>query len=118
MIGCKDGRDAAHLAHAGFVVHAMDVSSASFEHLARYGVHTHCANPSEPWLFEDAYFDFVIDAHRFPGDLGKQGFYMQELRRVLRPGGCYLLSGASCRGELRGFDVVAENKKNKIMKKI
>jgi len=121
MVGCKDGSDAAHLAHAGFVVHAMDVSSASFKHLARYGVHTHGASPTEFWLFDNQSFDFVIDTCCFSKepDSSKREFYVGELRRVLRPGGHYVLSGASTEDGFNGFDVVAQDKeKTKIMKKI
>jgi hypothetical protein len=72
----------------------MDVSSANFTSIERYGVQAHCASPTEFWLFENGSFDSVMDAMCYRGepDPDRRAFYRSELKRVLKDGGYYLLS--------------------------
>ncbi|NYZ73644.1 class I SAM-dependent methyltransferase [Candidatus Micrarchaeota archaeon] len=116
MVRCGDGSDAAHLAHGGFAVHVMDISSAHFTSVERYGVRTHCASATEFWLFENGSFDSVMDVLCYRGepDPDKRAFYRSELKRVLKRGGYYLISLQSAPGareaaarEFAGFEIVA-----------
>jgi SAM-dependent methyltransferase len=115
FIGCEDGHDAAYLVQAGFEVHAMNISSAGFADIERHGVRTHCASPTEFWLFENGSFDSVIDLSSYSGepDPDKRSFYRSELSRVLRPDGHFLISIPETFGNIEkefggtGFVIVA-----------
>lgn len=103
--GCGAGRLARHLHnHASFELHGTDVDAAAAKwcrhHLGRYFQGNVYGKPLQ---YEDGTFDVVLAIAVFPHmNLKDQGFYMGELRRVVKPGGTLLLTlkGRDRRGEL------------------
>ncbi|MFO7627755.1 MAG: class I SAM-dependent methyltransferase [Candidatus Fermentibacteraceae bacterium] len=103
--GCGAGRLARHLHHhASFELHGTDVDAAAVkwcrQHLGRrFQKNVH----GKPLQYEDGTFDVVLAIAVFPHmNLKDQGFYMAEMKRVLKPGGSLLLTlkGPDRRSEL------------------
>ena len=94
-VGCGTGHDAARLARAGFDVTAVDVSAEAIGRARdRYGGEAHflVADVTAGLPAPDAAFDAVmanVSMHMFPWDVTRSAF--DEVARVLRPGGLFLL---------------------------
>lgn len=101
-IGCGTGRNSLYLAEQGFDVSSIDflpdvvqrlrIQSQS-RGLSSY-IHTYCANVTEVWPFDNDAFDIAIDTFCYKHQVTDEGkrIYRQELARVLRKGGFYLLT--------------------------
>ncbi len=94
-VGCGQGRLAGHLAQMGFVVFGTDTSTAMLEQ-ARQNVQgcefRECC--SIRLTYDDGTFDVAIAVTlltSIPFDL-EQRQIMNEIRRVLKPGGCLFIS--------------------------
>ncbi len=104
-LGCGRGRNSIFLAKQGFDVYSVDFVPELIEEL-RYQsemlglcnrVHTYTRSLTEPWIFASQMFDVVVDTFCYKHqveDVGKE-LYRQELARVMKPGGLYLLTLAS-----------------------
>jgi hypothetical protein len=77
---------AAHLSKLGFETHLVAGSLDGIEGLRLQGAHAHAQSLTGPLLFEDSFFDIVIDAEGHLPD--------HELRRVMAKG-AVALSGRS-----------------------
>jgi SAM-dependent methyltransferase len=115
-IGCGTGRNAIYLAQSGFEVHALDRSDDVLKDIDLHGVMPHCHSATDCWLFEDAFFDLAMDIFCYSeqADQARKAAYRDELRRVLKSGGYYLISVPSSPGakeaiakEFDGFEAVA-----------
>jgi ubiquinone/menaquinone biosynthesis C-methylase UbiE len=104
-IGCGKGRNVIWLAEQGADMHGLDFSSAAIaaakKRAAEAGAGKSAAflvqDVTEPWQLADNSFDFGIDCFATTDIESVEGrlFAMQEMRRVLKPGGyllAYLLS--------------------------
>lgn len=102
LIGSGDASTAVYLVRLGFEVHVMDEKTASQDLLESHGARFHNHPPCEPWLFEDGFFDFVIDEEaRHAGSGRREQVFPGELRRVLKPWG-YCLIGNEIRRMEKG----------------
>jgi SAM-dependent methyltransferase len=116
-VGCGKGRDSVFFAGNGFDVSAVDKSESVVEDLDLYGVQLFCHNAMEYWLFNDSEFDNVMDVlcYAEEKDESRRATYRDELSRVLRPGGHFLISVPAAFGKEKiekefsasGFSVVA-----------
>lgn len=91
-LGCGNGRNAIYFAREGFEVHAVDRSEDVLKDMDLHGVMPHCHSVTEYWLFEDSSFEVAMDFFCYCyQEEDKREFYRSELKRVLKPGGIYLL---------------------------
>lgn len=94
-LGCGVGRHALHLARLGFEVEAVDLAEAGVEELRRAaaedGLTVSAATaPMNELPFADAAFDYVLSFNViYHGDESIVRATLDEIRRVLRPGGVY-----------------------------
>ncbi len=109
-IGCGNGRNAIFFANEGFEVHAVDKSDEVLKDMDLHGVMPHCHSITDYWFFEDGFFDIAMDCFCYSeqADAGRKSFYRDQLSRVLKDGGYYLLcveesSGQALSGEFAGF---------------
>lgn len=115
-LGCGNGRNAVFFADNGFEVHAVDKSDEMLKDMDLHGVMPHCHSVTEYWLFEDGSFDLAMDIFCYSeqSEDEKKKFYRDELKRVLKGGGYYLLSVPASYTRTRiiqefsGFIIVAE----------
>lgn len=116
-LGCGNGRNAIFFARSGFEVHAVDKSDEVLKDIDLHGVMPHCHSVTEYWLFEDGFFDFAMDIFCYSeqADDERRAFYREELWRVLKDGGYYLLcvpadafSRAGMEKEFSGFIALSE----------
>lgn len=101
-IGCGMGRNALYLAALEFNVRAMDFVSEAIDLLAlrarerglQNRVRGYCHDVTTPWPFDDRSADVAVDTfcykHQVTDD--RKSVYRQELSRVLKPGGFFLLT--------------------------
>jgi len=93
--GCGAGRLARYLLHQrGLELHGTDVDAAAAG-WCRQNLGMDCRSnaPGSPLEYEDGTFDMVLAIAVFPHmNLKDQGFYLGELKRVLKPGGTLLLT--------------------------
>jgi SAM-dependent methyltransferase len=90
-IGGGHGRNAVFFAEKGFEVHCVDRDSVP--DLDLHGITSHSHDIKDFWHFENNYFDFALDVScysKFSG--GEKQNYRNELGRVLRSSGVFLLS--------------------------
>src|ERR1035437_2100578 len=100
-LGCGGGRDAIYLAQNGFIVTGIDVSSAAIEVATRRAQES---GASVTWLvgdvldlpFTNQAFDLVTDRACFHhiADSDRPG-YVQEVSKILKPGGFLVIRGSS-----------------------
>ena len=91
-LGCGNGRNALLFAK-DFEVHAIDKKDSILAPLAGHGIQTHCLDVTDFLLFEDDFFDLAMDIHCYDGqNEQRKENYRKEIRRVLKPGGYFLLS--------------------------
>jgi ubiquinone/menaquinone biosynthesis C-methylase UbiE len=101
-IGCGNGRNSVYLAQRGANVHALDFSTTALDRLQTLAsstrvsdsVHAYCASLVDRLPFRDGSFPVVIDSYVFCHFLaeGLKDHYLNELRRVAKPGGLVFLS--------------------------
>ena len=102
-IGCGMGRNSIFLAQQGFEVCSMDFVPESIRTLAHkinlFGLASRvipiCHDIAMPWPFKDETFDIATDTFCYTHDqanLETRSNYKNELRRVLKVGGFYLLT--------------------------
>ena len=84
-LGCRSGALTRHFLEGNSVV-GLDVDSAALEKAAALGIEPVRANVEEPLPFEDASFDVVVAGELFE-HLQFPDALVDEIRRVLRPGG-------------------------------
>ncbi len=96
VIGPPD--TAIHFAHAGFDVHFMAESRSGIQDLDLYGVQVYEQGIRDHWLFEDGFFDLVISSESL----------LEQIRRVLRPGG-YCLLESEC-AKFPGFRLISSHR--------
>ncbi len=114
-IGCGRGRNAAYFAEGGFEVHAVDRSDDVLKDIDLHGVMPHCHSVTDGWFFEDGFFDLAMDIFCYSEQPeGGRAKYREELMRVMKCGGYFLLAvpaeaGArdSLAREFSGFEIVA-----------
>ena len=104
-LGCGTGRNGLYLAERGFTVWAMDIVPALISQLRSKAeaagvsarLHAICASVCEPWPPDDGLAAVAIDTfcYKHLMDTGDRMAYRQQLERVLRPGGLFLLTLAS-----------------------
>lgn len=94
-IGCGNGRNAAVLAQKGFEVYGFDgipeailEAKDSVRHEERFIVYD---ATQAPWPYQDAYFDYAIDSNTFSSIVSNPLLYVQELARVIKPGGYFFI---------------------------
>jgi 2-polyprenyl-3-methyl-5-hydroxy-6-metoxy-1,4-benzoquinol methylase len=92
-VGCGEGRFAAELALAGAEVVGIDVAEEPLRRArARHPqLDVRLIDGNGPWELEDASFDVVWAGETIEHVADTSG-WCSEVRRVLRPGGCLLLS--------------------------
>lgn len=98
-IGCGLGRNAFYLARAGYDVHAFDIVPSAVEttqkmaNEAGLSVKTCLQSASESWKYEDGLFDAAIDICVFDNMVTAEmkKTYLEELFRVLKPGGYFCI---------------------------
>ncbi len=97
-LGCGKGRNAVHLAKHGFVVSCIDFLQSNIDFIKRhYNFETYCQDVSDRWQFPENNFDAIIDVfcYKHITDPLARLRYRDNLNRVLKPSGYYLLSLAS-----------------------
>jgi 2-polyprenyl-6-hydroxyphenyl methylase / 3-demethylubiquinone-9 3-methyltransferase len=92
-VGCGEGRFAMALADAGAQVVAIDVAEEPLRRARarRADLDVRLVEPEGPWPLEDASFD-VVWAGETIEHVANTAAWLSEVRRVLRSGGCLLLS--------------------------
>lgn len=88
-IGCGTGRNTAFLSKRGFQVVALDVALEPLRHIDA-GCHRMAATADFTLPFRDLAFDVVVDIYAFTFIANKR-LYMREVRRVLKPGGLFMV---------------------------
>jgi len=101
-VGCGNGRNSVYLAQRGCEVHSVDFSHAALSRLhllaARASVdrriHAYDASAFQPLPFRDSAFSLVVDSYLFCHfqEDGAKHLYLNEVYRVLRPGGVLFVS--------------------------
>lgn len=98
-VGCGKGRNAIYFKKNGFQVSCLDIVSENVRAVQEAGlsIDAKCHDLAHPFPFADKQFDYAIDIFCFKHlvDERAQQNYLQELKRVLKRGGLYLLSLAS-----------------------
>lgn len=100
-VGCGDGTTSRLLAEQGNQVRSIDVSQvalwAASQHLAGSSRDlTYEHGDGRKLQFPDESFDFVVSEHLVEHlSLDDMRIHLTEVRRVLQPGGCYLISTPS-----------------------
>jgi 2-polyprenyl-3-methyl-5-hydroxy-6-metoxy-1,4-benzoquinol methylase len=97
-VGCGQGWYACELAARGYLVDALDQSAEQIEQATRYAKARGCgvrfqAVDAARLPFPDATFDFAysINVIHHVTDPGSRAAVLQEIARVLRPGGLFFL---------------------------
>lgn len=94
-LGCGVGRHALHLARTGFETFAMDASESGLARVRALAAEQGLAVDARPGLmtqlpYEDASFDYVLAFNViYHGDGPVVAAAIEEISRVLRPGGVY-----------------------------
>jgi SAM-dependent methyltransferase len=102
-IGCGLGRNSMFMAKQGFNVIAMDFVQDNIDSIAKDSMQNHlpinaiCADINHKWHVPDSTIDIAMDnfCYKHQIDVGIRKFYRQELYRVLKDDGIYLISLAS-----------------------
>ena len=100
-VGCGDGTTSRLLAEQGNRVRSIDVSEvalrAAKQHLAGHSLDLQYEHGDGRKLeFADNSFDYVVSEHLVEHlSLDDMRTHLSEVRRVLKPGGCYLISTPS-----------------------
>ncbi len=101
-IGCGTGRNSLYLARCGFDVYSIDMVPEMVDKLRRKSeeqklsgrLHPMCASVTDRWQLGDGIVDMAVDTfcytHQMTGR--DKDFYREELGRVMRRGGFYLLT--------------------------
>jgi 2-polyprenyl-3-methyl-5-hydroxy-6-metoxy-1,4-benzoquinol methylase len=96
-VGCGDGETSCWLARQGNVVTSIDISTVALDEArslaAREGLHVQYQYGDARALdLPEASFDWVVSEH-FVEHISRADMlkHLCEVRRVLRPGGCYLI---------------------------
>ena len=91
-VGCGDGALLELLRQEGYSVDGVDASSTGIQHCKERGVRATCIDASTRGLpFSDGEFDHVVSLETFE-HLMNPYFVLQEVRRVLKPGGRFVCS--------------------------
>lgn len=89
-IGCGIGTVVFELSRQGYDITGTDISSVAVEYgLAKYGDIRLEVQPAETLAFDDEAFDVVLSFDLFE-HIASIDRHVAEVRRVLKPGGCYL----------------------------
>jgi SAM-dependent methyltransferase len=90
-IGCGKGAILEHLRRTGYVVSGIDVDAAAIAHCVATcpGISAQVAG-GENLPFDDSSFDAVLSFDVFE-HIADSDRHLSEVRRVLKPRGCYLL---------------------------
>ncbi len=107
--GCGTGRNSIYLAQRGCEVHAIDFSEVALERLSQEvrraqlteRIHVYKRPLEERFPFESSYFDSVVDSYvlcHFLAETMKVQ-YLDEISRVLKPGGKFFCSVFSDKDE-------------------
>ena len=101
-IGCGTGRNSLYLAFRGFRVSAMDfvpemvdtLRLASEEQGFSDRIMPHCHDVAQPWPLKPNTFDLAVDAFCYKHQIAEaaKNNYRNELKRVLKPNGYYMLT--------------------------
>ncbi len=98
-LGAGKGRNGFHLANNGFQVSCIDLLQENIDHIRQENpaIDAKVHDLSTPFPYKDNQFDYAIDIYSFkflttPSAIKN---YIQELKRVLKPGAIYHLSLAS-----------------------
>lgn len=101
-LGCGTGRNSIFLAEQGLEVFSIDFVSEMIQGLRRKSevlgltdrIHTYCQSVTSSWPFNPAEIDYVIDTFCYKHQVTNSGklAYREELARVVKPGGFYLLT--------------------------
>lgn len=120
-LGAGKGKDAYFLAKQHYEMHALDKEDNGVSKLELHGIKTFCANAFEFWLFEDQFYDIILDTNCYTReeDKEKREFYRTELKRVLIENGYFMIGlGKNQRhltNEISGienFKLVAQKESN------
>ncbi len=89
--GCGDARLSVELVRQGHRVVGLDVNEQGVAAAAKAGVEAKLGDLERPWPVKEASFDVVmlVDVLEHTVD---QAFVLSEARRVLKPGGCLILT--------------------------
>lgn len=91
-IGCGDGILLGLLANRGIRAQGVDASSTGITRCLQRGLQAQCLDVSSETLpFSDSEFDLVVSLETFE-HLMNPHYALQEVRRVLRPGGTFICS--------------------------
>ncbi|MBN1170382.1 class I SAM-dependent methyltransferase [Candidatus Micrarchaeota archaeon] len=121
-LGCGNGRNSVLFAKNNFEVHAVDKKDSILAPIASNGIQTHCHDVTDFLLFEDSFFDLAMDVNCYDEqeDQRKEN-YRNEIKRVLRPGGYFLLSTKlpkqQMEKEFPDFEILKYEEGNFIMKR-
>ncbi|MDE3046089.1 MAG: class I SAM-dependent methyltransferase [Verrucomicrobiota bacterium] len=98
-LGCGKGRNSFYLRKNGFQVTCVDLLEENIQAVkkANLGIDARQHDLAKPFPFADGQFDYAIDIFCFKHliEESTQKNYLQELKRVLKRGGLYLLTLAS-----------------------
>ncbi|MBI3033021.1 class I SAM-dependent methyltransferase [Candidatus Woesearchaeota archaeon] len=97
-LGSGKGRNSVHLAKHGFTVACMDFLQSNIDFIKKqYNFETYCQDVADKWQFPSNHFDAVIDVfcYKHITDSLARLRYRDNLSRVLKPTGYYLLSLAT-----------------------
>lgn len=90
-VGCGSGLNAAQIKAKGYNVYGVDLSPVAIEKFNQNGFNGTVADLGNKLPFEDNYFDIVF-ASEVIEHLVDTKFFLDELYRVLKPGGRIFLS--------------------------
>ncbi len=116
-ICCGHGGDAIFFVQCGFDVYAVDRDPSLLGDLDLHGVKAYSFSPTDFWLFEESFLDFVFDLSCYKSAKKEEKeTYRNEILRCLKPGGLAMIAMENSEllaNDFTGFNILKKIKLEK-----